>query len=138
MSVMKKYIYLLIGILAFTFSCSERESDNQFSNTLKQHHWRISNFDYIDENWTGFYKNYEIVFTIQDVVSASGTNFVPGKWFVGTEGDRTTLTLDFGRTFPFNTLNYKWYVTEYNDETFILEYKNDYFGGYDYLTFVKW
>jgi hypothetical protein len=134
----KKYIYMLMGILFFTISCSERDDSIEYlSGTLQEGSWRVTTFDYMDRESSGYYKDYQFTFTVQNTVTAAGVNFYSGKWWVKKEGEHLILIMDFTHITPIQYLNYDWTVVSYDNQTISLSWDNPYYGGTDYLIFEK-
>lgn len=135
----KVIIYMMmIGVLWFAFSCNDREnSTDHLSTTMQEGSWKVSMFDYTDRELSGYYEGYKFTFTVQNTVTAIGTNFYAGKWYVKNDGGRLILTLEFPRLNPIQLLNYDWVVVNYDSQMINLSWDNPYYGGTDYLVFEK-
>jgi hypothetical protein len=119
-------------------SCSKKADDTSLlCSTLQEGSWKVTSFDYTDRNCTSWYSGYKFTFTVENEVTAIGTNFYAGKWIVRNDPDRLVLLLDFTKIFPIEVLNYDWTVTSYTDQALYLEWNNPYFGGIDYIVFEK-
>ena len=127
-----------MGIAFFILSCSDQENPTEnLSETLQTGSWRVTTFDYTDRELSGYYKDYQFVFTVQNTVSASGVNFYAGKWWVKKNGEQLVLIMEFSHISPIQYLNYDWTVISYDNASISLSWDNPYFGGTDYLIFER-
>jgi hypothetical protein len=125
---------IIFLMISFTTACRKEEANKELSDTLQEGRWKITEFFHIDHYETKPYLEYKVTFTVENTVTASGTNFLVGKWIISRDGK---LSLDFGKSFLFEKFNATWDVVSYDSQQIKLDLYTPAYNATDHLTLEK-
>jgi hypothetical protein len=141
------YKLILIGLLAFSFTACEDDSNDDSQNpsnspsssseTIQSSNWEITNYEDDNENETYHFDGYSFDFAENGEASTTnGTNTVSGTWSFTNDSDgNLELNLDFGQQEPWDDLEDDWDVLSVSDSKIDLKDVSGGDGSIDLLTF---
>ena len=133
--IIKQVLFASLLFVVLT-SCEKRVTPNKVKRIIQKDSWRVSSFDFQDENIQLEFLSHEFTFGDDGVVYIK-TNNSPalGKWFVSIDKKPTHLYFYEFLTSPHDKMEDDWVVNTISNSSFSMESDN---GAYvNAITFSK-